>query len=72
MSPEEWAARYSHGVGCSSFDGYRYEDKALHEWIHRLHQVLGRDVSEYRKKYLTEEEIRAIEKEEEDIAAYGL
>jgi len=72
MDPEEWAARYAHGVGCSSFDQYHYEDEVLHKWIHRLHQILGRDVSEYRKKYLTEEEISAIEKEEEDIAKYGL
>lgn len=66
MTPEEWAARYSHTVGCSSFDQYRYENEELHQWIHRLHEILGKDVSAYRKKYLTEEEIREIEEDEND------
>ena len=61
MSPEEWAARYAHAVGCSSFDRYRYLDPALHEWIHRLHEILSSParVEECRKKFLSPREIEA-------------
>ncbi len=66
MSPEEWAARYSHTMGCSSFDQYRYENKELHNWIQRLHAILispKEDISIYRKKYLSEQKIKSIEHE---------
>jgi hypothetical protein len=41
MCPEEWAARFSHTIGCSSFDMYQYRNPKLHVWIHRLHQILS-------------------------------
>ena len=64
MSSEEWAARYSHTIACSSFDDYRYRDPELHEWIQKLHRILRHDfhqIDAYRRQYLTEEEIRRIE-----------
>jgi hypothetical protein len=70
MSPEEWAARYSHTVLCSSFDNYRYRDPELHEWIHKLHRILRDDsnqIEAYRQKYLTEEERRRINERGDDF-----
>ena len=63
MSPEERAARFSHTVACSSFDQYRYRNAALQSWICRLHEIWSTPgkVSEYRKKYLTAEEISKID-----------
>jgi len=59
MSPEEWAARYSHTVGCSSFDQYRYRDAELQAWIYELHAILGDParVRACREKFLTPEQI---------------
>ena len=63
MSPEEWAARFSHTVACSSFDQYRYRNAAFQSWIYRLHEIWKTPgkVSECRKKYLTAEEISKID-----------
>jgi hypothetical protein len=68
ISPEEWAARYAHTVGCSSFDEYRYENIELHNWIHRLHAIfrIPGEIEKYRKQYLNESERRAIEEELND------
>ena len=66
MSPEEWAARYSHQVGASSFGNYRYENLALHLWIHRLHEIFRapQEIKMYREKFLTKDEIQQIEADE--------
>lgn len=66
MSAEEWAARFSHTVGCSSFDQYRYRDPSLHAWIHRLHDLFRSpgQIDRCRKRYLTPEEIEAIKDRE--------
>lgn len=40
QSAEEYAARWSHTIGCSSFDEYRYPDPALGAWIDELHRLL--------------------------------
>jgi hypothetical protein len=63
MCPEEWAARFSHTVGCSSFDLYQYRNPKLHAWIHRLHQILSKPelIKEYRNQFLTLEDIQAID-----------
>jgi hypothetical protein len=68
ISPEEWAARYSHTVGCSSFDEYRYENPELHKWIHRLHDIFRRpdEIEKYRMQYLSTSERKAIEEELND------
>ena len=68
MSPEEWAARYSHRVGASSFGDYRYENLALHLWIHRLHEIFRspEEIKMYRDKFLTKEEIQKIQANEQE------
>lgn len=68
ISPEEWAAKYSHTVGCSSFDEYRYDNLELHDWIHRLHDILRmpREIEKYRIQYLSASERRAIEEQLND------
>jgi hypothetical protein len=66
MSPEEWAARFSHQVICSDFDSYRYRDPVLHEWIQKLHGILlegSAQIDSYRRQYLSEEERLRIEKD---------
>jgi DNA-binding response OmpR family regulator len=71
MSPEEWVARHSHGVGCSSFDQFTYRDKQLQaqvDNIHRLMRAGSKTIGEFRKKYLSPEEIKRIEEiEKEDF-----
>lgn len=71
MSPEEWAARFSHTVGASSFGEFRYADPVLHTWIHELHAILGSHdralISRLRTQYLTAEEIRQIELDSVDF-----
>jgi hypothetical protein len=66
--PEEWAARFAHTLGCSSFDSYTYRDKKLEKWIYTLHKILSLNskikLEELRVKYLTEDEIKRIEKQE--------
>jgi len=69
MPPEEWAARFSHSVGCSSFGEYHYANTELDNWIHRLHEIFRspeEDISIYRKQYLSEQEIKDIEDELND------
>lgn len=62
MSPEEWAARFSHTVGCSSFDQFEYKNIELHKWIHRIHEILRNpsEIEGFRRKYLNEEELKEI------------
>ena len=59
MSPEEWAARYSHTIGSSSFNQYRYKNEVLHNWIHRLHKILNNptELLKYKKQFLSPSEI---------------
>ncbi|MBN2533442.1 MAG: hypothetical protein JXB88_11140 [Spirochaetales bacterium] len=69
ISPEEWAAKFSHKIGCSSFDEYCYRNKKLEKWIYKLHRILSinskYDIDSLRKKYLTENEIEEIKKDSE-------
>ena len=69
MPPEEWVAKFSHTIGASSFDQYRYENAELDGWIHRLHKILSGpedDISIYRRQYLSEQEIKDLEGELND------
>jgi hypothetical protein len=73
MPPEEWAARFSHTIGCSSFDQYRYTDPEFDRWVQYLHAILNSssgDIATYRDKYLSREEIDTIEKQ--GVSGYGL
>jgi hypothetical protein len=65
LSPEEWAARYAHRVGCSALDECRYADASLDEWIQRV-QVILRSPSllkQFREMLLTQAERDRIKKE---------
>jgi|WetSurMetagenome_2_1015567.scaffolds.fasta_scaffold09633_2 hypothetical protein len=57
MSAEEWAARFGHTVGCSSFDRFRYSDASLQAWIDALHVILSDParLEACRQRYLTVE-----------------
>ncbi len=70
MSPEEWAARYAHGIGTSAMGDYAYRNKALQDWIHRLfHVLLSPDgVRQCRERYLTPEQIAEIERQGDWLA----
>ena len=72
LSPEEYAARYAHTIGCSSLGDLRYEDPALDAWIQHLHDILGRrngapTVEELRARLLTPEERARIAEESEEF-----
>jgi hypothetical protein len=71
ITPEEWAARYAHTVGCSAFGDFKYRNRDLGTWIYRLHEILGRqlqypdEIDGYRKRHLSIEEIARIRREKE-------
>lgn len=69
MSPQEWAARFSHGVLCSSFDDYRYRDEALGRWIAELHQIWRTPgaLRACRERFLSPDEIKRVEDEENEF-----
>jgi hypothetical protein len=65
LSPEEYAARYSHGFYCFSLGECRYEDPSLDAWIQRfsdiLFQVNGAPTLDgLRMRHLTDEERQRI------------
>ena len=64
LPPEEWAARYGHTVGSSSFADYRYAARGLDDWIQRVHAVLRSPalLQRCRETFLTQEERDRIEK----------
>ena len=62
LTPEEYAARWSHTILCFSFDNYSYRDPKLDAWIQEFAAIMrtpGR-VDECRQKYLSPEEMAAI------------
>jgi len=71
IDPEEYAARWAHKIGCSSFDCFCYRDKKLGAWIQKLHKILRgqytKTIEELRKEYLSEEEIIRIKKDSEEF-----
>lgn len=70
MSAEEFAARNASEILCFSLDEYAYSDAKLDAFMQRLGEIL-RDwnlVNQYRKIYLTDEEMRqARERDEEEF-----
>jgi hypothetical protein len=66
LPPEEWAARYGHTVGSSSFADYRYAARGLDDWIQRVHAVLRSLalLQRCRETFLTQAERDRIEKDE--------
>jgi hypothetical protein len=68
LTAVEYAARYAHTIGCSSFDAYRYPDPALGAWIDELHRLLQSpaELERARRACLTPAEYAAVQ---QDIAA---
>jgi hypothetical protein len=74
ISPEEYAARHAHQVGCFSLDRHHYNDPELASWFGRLGTIF-RDLDELercRRTFLTTAEYAAIRQEIEDTMRDGL
>src|SRR5437762_13457761 len=58
MSPEEYAARHAHLLGCFSFHFYRYRDPVLGAWVRRLGEILSTEgeVERCQQRFLKREE----------------
>jgi hypothetical protein len=70
MSPEEYAARHAHALGCFSFHFYRYRDPALGAWVRRVGEILSTEgeVERYQQQFLSSEELATVRRQ----AAEGL
>ncbi|MFI5178112.1 MAG: putative quinol monooxygenase [Vicinamibacterales bacterium] len=69
VTPEEFAARWSHTIATFSMDEFTYTEPEVHEWIHRLGAILFRrpgapNLTDLRARYLTADERQAIQDEE--------
>jgi hypothetical protein len=72
LSPEQFAARWSHTILLSSFDQYRYPDMAMESWIDELHRLLRSpaELERCRRAHLSAEDYAAVQ---DDITAeHGL
>ena len=74
LSAEEWAARYAHTVGCSSFDQYRYPDPALGAWIDELHRLFASaaELERCRQAHLSPSAYAVVQSEIAHAMEYGL
>jgi len=68
MSPEEYAARHAHTFYCFGFELLDLQDDELQSWLLRVADIIfarngAPTLDELRRKYLSPEEIDAIEKE---------
>jgi hypothetical protein len=65
VSPEQYVARWSHTIMCSSFDQYQYPDPALGAWIDDMHRLLSNpdEVERCRQAHLTPDEYAAVQAE---------
>lgn len=63
QSPEQYVARRSHTIMCSSFDQYQYPDPVLTAWIDEMHRLMRTpgEVERCRRAHLTPEEHAAVE-----------
>jgi hypothetical protein len=66
LSPEEYAARHAHLLGCFSFHLYRYRDPVLGAWVRRLGEILSTEgeVERCRRLFLTPEELATVRKQQ--------
>ena len=70
VSPEEFAARYGHREMCNSADEYHYRNKKFQDWINEYLSIMRNPeirLDDLRPKYMTEQEIVRIKKENEDF-----
>ncbi len=65
MSPEEYAARHAHALGCFSFHLYRYRDPALGAWVRRVGEILltESEVERCRQQFLSPEELAVVRRQ---------
>jgi hypothetical protein len=68
FSPEEYVARFSHGIMCWGFDEYDYPDRDFDRWIKRVSEILPDfELKEhYRRTLLTPEEYQKVLREIEE------
>ena len=68
MSPEEYAARHAHALGCFSFHLYRYRDPALGGWVRRVGEILEKEgeVERCRQRFLSSEQRAAVRRQESE------
>ncbi|HUL72058.1 MAG TPA: antibiotic biosynthesis monooxygenase [Vicinamibacterales bacterium] len=69
VSPDEYAARWSHRMGTFSMDEFSYREPEVEAWVHRLGAILFRRpgaprLADLRARYLTDDEREAIRDEE--------
>lgn len=66
LSPEEYAARHAHALGCFSFHFYRYRDPALGAWVRRVGEILSAEgeVERCRERFLSSEDRAAVRRQE--------
>jgi hypothetical protein len=66
MSPEEYAARHAHLLGCFSFHCYRYRDPVLGAWVRRLGEILSTEgeIERCQERYLSPEELMTVRKQQ--------
>ena len=59
LSPEEYAARHAHALGCFSFHFYRYLDPALGAWVRRVGEILATEgeVERCQERFLSPKEL---------------
>ncbi len=62
MTPEVYAAKHSHRIGCFSYDEFSFRDKDLERWIYRFCEIFHdpNKLEECRRKHLTEAEYRDV------------
>src|SRR5437762_925844 len=65
-SPEEYAARHAHHLGCFSFHRYRYRDPVLGAWVRRLGEILTSpgEIEHCQHQFLSPEEWATVHKQE--------
>ncbi len=66
MSPEEYAARHAHLLGCFSLHLYRYRDPALGAWVRRVREILATEgeVERCQERFLTPDELATVRKQQ--------
>lgn len=69
LSPEVYAAKRGHMVGCFSLDDYSYQDKELERWIYRFAEIFRSPelLESCRKEHLSESEYHEINQYIEDL-----
>jgi hypothetical protein len=74
MTPEEYAARHSHCIGCYSFHRMRYRNPEIGRWAVRLGELLTstEEMERVRRELLTPEEYAEVQRQIADIMEHGL